>query len=121
MATDPSDPNYFYTEYTFLNIHRNTNGATSDNNWWENHISGSFWNAALQPQDWDWKPAPYTIPDAMHRRALFIAPFVLDPNNADRILAGGRSLWRTNDAKTPNTDANGPSWASIKPEVGALN
>ena len=41
--------------------------------------------------------------------ANFIAPFILDPNNADRMLAGGCSLWRSNNVKAPT-----PTWASIK-------
>jgi hypothetical protein len=35
------------------------------------------------------------------------------------MLAGGRSLWRTNDAKAPITDAVGPSWQAIKPPSGS--
>lgn len=35
------------------------------------------------------------------------------------MLAGGLSLWRTNDAKTPNTPTSGPSWAAIKPSAGS--
>src|SRR5262249_17085562 len=34
-------------------------------------------------------------------------------------LFGGRSLWRTNDARTGNTDTTGPSWTQIKPPVSA--
>jgi photosystem II stability/assembly factor-like uncharacterized protein len=41
--------------------------------------------------------------------SLFIAPFILDPNNADVLLAGGSSLWRS---KNPRD--NTPSWTSIK-------
>ena len=51
----------------------------------------------------------------MQQTANFIAPFVLDPNNAQRMLVGGVSLWRTNDARTANTATTGPTWASIKP------
>ena len=67
-----------------------------------------------------WKPAPYTIPDARNQTALFISPFILDPNNSNRMLAGGQSLWRTNDAKTPNTSSSGPSWASIKGPISGV-
>ena len=42
---------------------------------------------------------------------------MLDPNQPDRILAGGLSLWRTNDAKTPNTPTTGPRWQSIKNSI----
>jgi hypothetical protein len=41
-----------------------------------------------------------------------IAPFVLDPRDQRRILAGGRALWRTNDAQAAQDVV---SWAQIKP------
>jgi hypothetical protein len=117
-AADPTDPDVFYGEYVFLAIHRNTDGGTSQDQAGDRYIDGQFWNQAKGA--WDWKPAPHRIPDAMPvpsgqpQKALFIAPFLLDPNQPERILAGGLSLWRTNDAKTPNTPTTGPSWQSIK-------
>lgn len=114
-ASDPTDANVFYGEYVFLNIHRNTDGGTSQDQNGNRYISGQFYNTATNA--WEWKPAPYVIPDAMRSQALFIAPFVLDPNEPNRILAGGLSLWRTNDAKTLNTPSSGPSWQSIKPPI----
>jgi hypothetical protein len=117
-AADPSDPQVFYGEYVFLNIHRNVDGATSDDTAGDRYISGQFWNQVIG--QWDWKPVPFRIPDAMNQRALFIAPFALDPNQPNRLLAGGESLWRTNDAKAPNTPTSGPSWARIKPPAGEL-
>jgi len=113
-AADPSDPNYFYGEYVYLNIHRNDSGGLQQSDF----ISGNFWNAAVGR--WEWKPEPYTITDARNQDALFIAPFVLDPNDPNRIFAGGASLWRTNDAKTPNTNATGPKWERIKTSAGAF-
>jgi photosystem II stability/assembly factor-like uncharacterized protein len=117
-AADPTDRNVFYGEYTNLNIHRNTDGGVSEDQRGDRYISGQFYN--FDEGEWDWKPLPFRIPDAMPQPAgaLFIAPFVLDPNNADRILAGGRSLWRTDDAKTPNTERTGPRWESIKDPLG---
>ena len=41
--------------------------------------------------------------------ANFIAPFVLDPNDPDTMLAGGRSLWRSNNVKS-----GFPSWSAVK-------
>jgi hypothetical protein len=117
-AADPNDPNVFYGEYVYLNIHRNMDGGATDDTLGDRYISGQFWNPNLG--DWDWKPFPFHIPDARSQNALFIAPFILDPNESNRILAGGLSLWRTNDAKTPNTTAKGPSWASIKNSVGSF-
>ena len=108
-AADVNDPNYFYGEYVYLNIHRSEDGGeTSD------YISGQFWNGAQTV----WKPIPYRITDAMNQKALFIAPFVLDPNNSNCLLGGGLSLWRTNNAKAPNTPNTGPIWAAIKGSVG---
>jgi photosystem II stability/assembly factor-like uncharacterized protein len=108
-AADPTDPNVVYGEYVFLNIHRSLNGGAS-----AEYISGQYWTGS----SWAWKPVPYRIPDAATRNALFIAPFVLDPNAPNRLLAGGLSLWRTNDAKRPNTNATGPAWRSIKSSAG---
>jgi photosystem II stability/assembly factor-like uncharacterized protein len=45
---------------------------------------------------------------------LFIAPFVLDPSNSNRLLAGGVSLWETYDVKTVDP---GPSWFRLKEPV----
>ncbi|MFD7626962.1 WD40/YVTN/BNR-like repeat-containing protein [Streptomyces sp. NPDC059851] len=117
-ASDPTDPDVFYGEYVFLNIHRNTDGATTDDTQGDRYISGQFFNFGTR--DWDWKRAPFRITDAKNENALFIAPFVLDPNNENRILAGGVSLWRTDDAKQPNTSADGPTWKVVKPGAGTL-
>lgn len=112
-AADPTNSNYFYGEYVFLNIHRSSNGGTSSD-----YISGQYWNGSA----WAWKSAPYVIDDARLSQANFIAPFIIDPNNATRLLAGGRSLWRTNDARTANTTSTGPTWANIKaPTSGNSN
>lgn len=131
-ASDPTDPSYFYGEYVFLNIHRNTDGGATAEALGDRYISGLFWNPQKINQDggkgdWDWKLPPYRIEDAMTNSALFIAPFVLDPNNPERILAGGLRLWRTNNAKAPNDgctgDANaeckGPEWLAVKKSVGS--
>jgi len=80
-SADANNVKVFYGEYVFLNIHRNTDGATSDDTAGDRYISGQFWNAAIG--DWDWKPIPFRIPDAFNQRALFIAPFTLDPNNSN--------------------------------------
>jgi photosystem II stability/assembly factor-like uncharacterized protein len=119
-AADPSDPAVFYGEYVFLSIHRNTDGGTTDDQAGDRYIHGEFFNE--DEGEWDWKPSPFRVPDAkalpgQPPKALFIAPFVLDPNEPNRLLAGGMSLWRTNDARTPNTTTTGPSWASIKDPI----
>lgn len=111
-AADPNDPQVFYGEYVELNIHRNMDGAMTDDQLGDRYISGQFWNPAIG--SWAWKPDPFRIPDAQNGQALFIAPFALDPLTPETILAGGRSLWRTTDAKSANTTNSGPSWQNIK-------
>jgi photosystem II stability/assembly factor-like uncharacterized protein len=84
-AADPTDPNYFYGEYVYLQIHRSTNGGAS----------ASFIDTGIGDAGFN---------------ANFIAPFVLDPSNPNRLLAGGARLWRSNNVK-----AGFPTWAAIKP------
>src|SRR5262249_18631959 len=108
----------FFGEYVRLNIHRNTDGAATEDTAGDRYISGQFWNSVTRRCDW--KPEPFRIPGAFNQRALFIAPFVLDPNDSTGILAGGESLWRTNDAKTPNTSTGGPQWSRIKPPANGM-
>jgi hypothetical protein len=45
--------------------------------------------------------------------ANFIAPFILDPNNNNRMLGGGLSLW-----ESVNVKAATPTWTSKKPSTG---
>ena len=84
-AADPNDSRYFYGEYTYLQLFRSSDGG--------NLITPIFGG----------------IPDA-GRAASFIAPFVLDPNNPQRMLAGGSSLWASDNVKAAT-----PSWRVIKP------
>lgn len=107
-AADPTDPNYFYGEYVYLQLLRSENGGAS-----ADYICGKYWDG----QAWNWKADPFTIPDAKNGQASFIAPFLLDPNNPNRILAGGVSLWRTENARAQNTAASGPAWYSVKAPV----
>jgi hypothetical protein len=92
-ASDPTNSNYFYGEYVYLRIHRSTNAGAS---------SGYIYNT------------PSGITDANNATlcANFISPFVLDPNNADRMLGGACSLWRSNNVKAAT-----PVWAAIKPPL----
>ena len=84
-AVDPVDSNYTYGEYIALMMHRSTDGGSSAS-WIYSGISdaGSYAN--------------------------FIAPFILDPNNVNRLLAGGSSLWRSDNAKAAT-----PTWSAIRP------
>lgn len=89
-SADQTDPNYFYGETQNLGVFRSSNAgvsATSINN---------------------------GIGDTGGNQTNFIAPILLDPGQPTRLLAGGWSLWRTNNAR----DA-APSWGSIKNPNGA--
>ncbi|MCA8954344.1 MAG: hypothetical protein KDE27_32855 [Planctomycetes bacterium] len=84
-AMDPTDPNYLYGEYVNLQIFRSTNGGAG---------SSYIYSG---------------ITDAGNATTTnFIAPFVLDPNDPNRMLAGGRGLWRSNNVK-----AASPSWGRV--------
>ncbi len=111
-AADPSDATRFYGEYVYLRVERSADGAAS-----AEEIAGSYFDAGTG--SFAWKPAPFSIPDAQSQRALFIAPFALDPNLPTRLYAGGWSLWRTSDVRTANSQPpaafGGPSWGSVKP------
>lgn len=91
-ASDPTDPNYFYGEFQWLQLHRSANaGATA-----QSIYSG--------------------ITDATPNGPTnFIAPFILDPNNPNTLLAGGANLWRTTNAKglVPL------GWTNIKATIGS--
>ena len=87
-ASDPTDQNYFYGEFPFLNLFRRS----------DIDMSIVYFGSA--------------IPDYRYN-SNFIAPFVVDPNSPNTLLAGGKSLWRTRDAKFGDP----PSFSSIKGPV----
>lgn len=87
-ASDPTNPNYFYGEYVDLQLFRSSNGGVS---------ASSIFSG---------------IADAGNN-ANFIAPFILDPNNANTMLAGGVSLWRSTNVKAAT-----PTWTAIKGTIG---
>jgi len=111
VAADPTDPDYFYGEYVYLTIYRSTDGGVAR----PEDIYGfyNFWNGS----SWEKKSRTSPITEAKSATANFIAPFILDPNEPNRLLAGARSLWVTNDAKKANKQG-GPSWTAIKPPAG---
>jgi len=86
-AADPADPNYFYGSYVYLMLHRSTDGGAS--------------------ADWIYSG----IGDA-NACALFIAPFVLDPNDPTHMFAGGCRLWRSTNVKSTT-----PTWTQVKPTI----
>jgi photosystem II stability/assembly factor-like uncharacterized protein len=87
-ATDPWDPAFFYGEYVWLQLHRSTALDVM-------FISGGIADAG----------PPGT-------NANFIAPFILDPNKPTTMLAGGRSLWRSENVRDVFL-----SWSIIKPAL----
>ena len=104
VAADPTNANYFYTEYVYLTIQRSTNSAAS----------AGFVYCNPVPTASNLPCAGTGIMDAgKEDSSNFIAPFILDPNEPNRMLAGGISLWRSNNIKA----AGLPTWAEIKSPV----
>ena len=86
-ASDPTNPNYFYGASQYENIRRSSNG-------------GASFGSGIAP------------PGAGSSNNFnFIPYFLLDPNEANRMLACGEVLWRNNAVRTGNT------WTSIKPSI----
>ncbi len=110
-AIDPADPNYTYGEYIYGQINRSTTGSGME------YIWGKYWNGSI----WTYKSAPYIITEAQTSNGNFIAPFILDPNDSNRLYMGLNSLWRSNDVKAPGGaySATGPSWYIVKASVGS--
>jgi photosystem II stability/assembly factor-like uncharacterized protein len=73
-AFDFANPSRMYTTYVYLTVYRITSTSTDE-------ISGP----------WDSDPAD------------FIAPLVIDPNNARALLGGTNRIWRTTNADTSAT------------------
>lgn len=90
VQIDATNPQYTYGEYQFLGVHRSSNGGTS-----ATQITSG-------------------LADVGSGLSNFVAPLRLDPNNPQRLYAGGRSLWRTNSARSATT------WTSVKADVGSL-
>jgi hypothetical protein len=87
-AIDPGDGNYIYGEGSRLQIHRSTNGSGPPTS-----IHAGIVDAGST--------------------ANLVAPFVLDPNNPNTLIAGGRSVWRSTNAK-----AAAPGWSAILGATG---
>jgi photosystem II stability/assembly factor-like uncharacterized protein len=72
-AIDSDNPEIQYSEYVNLEIKKSINGG----NTFRNKFNG--------------------LTDATTNLALFIAPFVMDPNNPKRLIAGSNRIWETID------------------------
>jgi Big-like domain-containing protein len=90
-AYDSSDVNYFYGEYVYAQIHRNATGGAGGSAYIYNGLTDANNSSAAE----------------------FIAAFIKDPNENNRLLVGAVRLWRSNNAK-----AVAPSWEVIKADVG---
>jgi photosystem II stability/assembly factor-like uncharacterized protein len=116
-AVDQDDPSYAYGEYTNLAVYR----IPKDGVQATDYLAGFYWDYAKKQGVR--RPAPYHIPEAKSPwfepnakvQSNFIAPFILDPNNQQRMLAGGASLWVTDDVRTPTSPTKGPTWKQLKP------
>ena len=96
-AADSVDSNYLYGEYTYLQIHRSTNGG-----------GGSILGSGTRSSSYI-----YTgITEAGTTATEFISPFIIDPNSNSTMYAGGVKLWKTTTLK-----ATTPTWTSIKPNT----
>lgn len=106
-----ADDTYWYGEYVYLNnLCRSTWGGSCVD------INGSrtYYDASVANWVTVWKGAPYEITDAKNSTANFVAPFILDPNNTNTMIAGGRSVWRTTNVRATLTNTTGPIWKAIK-------
>ena len=104
VAVDPLSDQVFYGEYVYLSIHRSMNGGAS-----ASYICGGI-TEAMPDED-----GLRFCGEGATKQANFIAPFVLDPDNRDRLLAGAASLWITDNAR-----ASVPSWRVAKPPSAAV-
>jgi hypothetical protein len=97
VAIDPT-ADVIYGEYVFLSIHRSQSGLPA------RFVCNGIADALGDDGNTVFCGKGGT------GKANFIAPIVLDPNNPARLLAGGSSLWVTDNARAAN-----PAWHAIKP------
>jgi hypothetical protein len=102
VAIDPASDAIVYGEYVFLALHRSFDGGANSAYFCAGITEG------LPPDD-----GGNTYCGAgSTQKANFISPFILDPNNSNRMLAGANSLWVTDAVKGT------PAWHAIKAPVG---
>ena len=99
VAVDPASDQTIFGEYVYLSIHRSTNGGLSS----QYICSGITEGLPAETGGNNYCGANAT------KKANFIAPMVLDPNNSNRLLGGANSLWLTENAK-----GFPPAWRAIK-------
>ena len=99
VAVDPTNDQVIFGEYVYLAIHRSLNGGLSSS-----YICEGI-SEALPAED----GGNQFCGTGATKKANFIAPFVLDPNNANRLLAGANSLWVSDNARAATV-----AWRTIK-------
>ena len=98
-AVDPTSDLTMYGSIYYAAIFRTTNGGTS-----RQYICNGITEAYKPESNGDFYCGSTTT-----QRANFISPFLLDPGNPNRMLAGADSLWATD-----NVRATRPTWRAIK-------
>jgi photosystem II stability/assembly factor-like uncharacterized protein len=95
-AVDPLNDSTIYGEYVYAAVHRKVGAGSRE------YICSGI-TEALQNES----SATYCGATATEE-ANFIAPFILDPNNRERMLVGANSLWVTNNVRDPI-----PTWSAV--------
>lgn len=84
-AVDYGNPSRIFVSYPNLNIFRSDNGGL------------------------DFVPKHSGLGDTLGSRSLWGAPFVMDPNSPNVLVAGGQRIWRTTNS--------GDGWTMIRPAL----
>ena len=103
VVVDPLDDTTLYGEYVYASIHRTLGLGTRA------YICSGI-SEALKNTSTNTYCGASNV-----EAASFIAPFILDPNNRNRMLVGANSLWISNDVK----DA-APAWTVVKAPVAPV-
>jgi hypothetical protein len=103
VAVEPTSDQTLFGEYVYLAMHRSLNGGITSS-----YICSGIGDGL--PND---GPSIYCGAGAT-KSANFIAPFVIDPNNPNRLLAGGASLWVSDSARATTV-----TWSAIKAPAGS--
>jgi hypothetical protein len=100
VAVDPASDQTIYGEIYYLAIFRSTNGGG-----FVTYICNGI-TEAYKPETGNTALCGANTT----QKANFIAPFILDPNNPARMLAGANSLWVTDSLRQTSL----PAWRVIK-------
>ena len=101
-AVDPVDDTTIYGEYVYASVHRKV--GQSSRQYICNGITEGLKDSTTQRY--------CGATNAETAKANFIAPFVVDPSNRDRMLVGANSLWLS-----INVRAATPTWTAIKQPI----